>query len=184
MPAAWLLATALLARAGSEPGGEAPTAPAPAETPAAGSADRAALAGRWVLDAERSDPPDTLLEARGAPWIVRQAAALGNRTMDIRVDGETVTVAVSAGPLSLSETLVADGRFRPVKTPKGDTATARHAWEDGALVSTVGLALADGRPATVLTRREARGDTLVVETTLSDEHGVLAATREVWRRAE
>lgn len=143
------------------------------------------LDGTWSYDSKASDDIGPLLVARGVPWHMRALLGGLDRTLVMKVEDGVLHSETRTAVKNSSSQMILDGVARQQVTPKGDTVTVTHSLAGEQTVSVVRLALDDGSPATMTTRRVVGQDgVLRMSTTLVSDRGQTWAATEVYRRVE
>lgn len=144
----------------------------------------AELSGTWSLDREASDDVGALLEARGYPWVLRQAAQHSQVTQTFTFSGDELNIHVVTSLRESNDLLLTNGARQTRTTDRGEAAEYWTRWSDDALVTTSVITSSDGQVARFIVSRRVEADGAVLRQTMTyqpPDGRVLSADR-VFRR--
>ncbi len=142
----------------------------------------AAFAGTWQLDLSASDPVEVILEASGASWLERKAAAIMRPVQSIALERERITITTLTGRDSRVQVLLADDTPHAASGEE-DAGTTQSRWsERGQLITEIMKRTHDDRTMrSTITRWIQEGD-MVQRISLSIDDAAPVTIERVYRR--
>jgi len=122
------------------------------------------LSGIWLLDLEASDPIAPMLEAMGAPWIVRKMAPMMTPTMTITALPHGGVRVVNENPIQTTrQEIYVDDTLREREDPLGRRVISKASWnQDGDLVVSQKNFVDDDRSVQITSTWTREGDELSI----------------------